>query len=54
MESECHECKDFDKVEELCKADLFACDFNPKCLLKMIIQELRIMNDDGEGEGWKA
>ena len=47
----CKECPDFDK-ELGCQAYLFDKDYDVPCLLKMIIQELRI-SDDVEGDEWK-
>ena len=50
----CIHCNKFDKKNRLCNANLFEDEVSDSCLLKQIIQNLRLAEDCIEdGEEWK-
>jgi len=48
----CQACDQYDREENYCAANLFEREYPLACLLKMVIQELRLLHDE-EGEEWK-
>jgi hypothetical protein len=52
----CKECPDY--KENFCEADMFKKEHSIGCLLKMLIQEIRLMRDEQwrdiiDGDEWK-